>query len=407
MKKRLFSVLVVCALLLALIPVTSADTGISFLAVNDSLPYALDASTMPFYSGGILYIPYDIFNVAVLGVYTSYNPANMTLVLFNRDYKLLFYITDGTVQDENDRVYDLPVIVRSGMVFVPANYCVSYFGASLNYLVSLGGHNVYRITTGSQVLSNSTFINQADTLLEERAGDYLALTEPAPAPAQTTTPVQTPPPAVTVPEPAPPAQETPREPDPEPEEAPEEDPEPEEILEEEPGEEAPEEPEETSEPEEELIPEVYPVFLGMSQDLVNWLSGQDLRSAFFLTRAQIEADPALVRELHCQGHTIGLQAEDPQTLAQANDALYQAAGFKTLLALAPSAQDLDPAGYLLCRIDQAGRDFLTQPAALDRPVLVAFLAEEAGWEDCLTELAETCLWNQLAETSSGLFSAVQ
>ena len=399
MKKRLFSFLVVCALLIALIPATSADTGISFLAVNDSLPYALDASTMPFYSGGILYIPYDIFNVAVLGVYTSYNPANMTLVLFNRDFKLLFYITDGTVQDEDDRVYDLPVIVRSGMVFVPANYCVSYFGASLNYLVSLGGHNVYRITTGSQVLSNSTFINQADTLLEERAADYLALTEPAPAPVQTPTPVQAPTPTVTVPEPAPPAQEPPGVPDPEPEQPPEEEPEPEQPPEEPPQEEAPEEP---TEPEEEPIPEVCPVFLGVSRELVDWLSDQNLRAAFFLTREQIQANPALVRELHCQGHTIGLQGEDSQTLAQANDALYQAAGFKTLLALAESVR-MDPAGYLLCLID--AQDVPAGTETQDRLALVAFQAEEAGLVDRLNELAENSLWNQLVETSSGLYSA--
>ena len=65
-----------------------------------------------------------------------------------------------------------------------------------------------------------------------------------------------------------------------------------------------------------------------------------LRGTFFLTAAEINADPALVRALYAAGHILGVTVpEDCETVAasllEANDALCRALNFKTLFALLP------------------------------------------------------------------------
>ena len=63
----------------------------------------------------------------------------------------------------------------------------------------------------------------------------------------------------------------------------------------------------------------------------------DTHLTFFLTAAEINADPALVRALYAAGHILGVTVpEDCETVAasllEANDALCRALNFKTLFA---------------------------------------------------------------------------
>mgnify|MGYP007025203067 CR=1 FL=1 len=64
------------------------------------------ADTMPFWSGGTLYVPYTVFNARLngigvgLGLDTSYNRNNNTVTIFNLKQMLVFDLNNGTCRDE-------------------------------------------------------------------------------------------------------------------------------------------------------------------------------------------------------------------------------------------------------------------------------------------------------------------
>ncbi len=352
MKKRLLSLLLILVALINLSGPAEAESDIAFLAVNDTLPYALNADTMPFYSGGILYIPYNIFEIATtLGVWVSYNPTSMTLVLFNKSEKLFFDIALGLVTDEDDDTYEMGIIVRNGMAFIPANFCVNYFGASLSCLVSVGNYSVYRITTGSQVLSNSAFINQADTLIEEMADAYLSsitALQQSPAQISPTAIPQVEPEAVQEDEPQAPAYE------------------------------------------------IYPVILGPSSQAADWLDEHEQKAAFFLTAREINENRELVRELALAGHTLGVTGTTAGALSRANEALYDAVGETTLLALIDT--QTAPEGYIVIRADADAETFYRSPT--EEPCIITLSAQDPMLLDYLDVFEERCTLHQLIETTA-------
>lgn len=73
------------------------------------------------------------------------------------------------------------------------------------------------------------------------------------------------------------------------------------------------------------------------------LEKSNLRGTFFLTAAELTADPALARKLYAAGHILGVTVtEDCEnvsaSLLEANDALCRALNTKTLFALLPAWQ---------------------------------------------------------------------
>ena len=67
MKKRIGALILALALCLPLVRVSSADT-VYFTSMNDSL-MGLSDSTMPYWSGGYLYVPASGFNGRDINVY--------------------------------------------------------------------------------------------------------------------------------------------------------------------------------------------------------------------------------------------------------------------------------------------------------------------------------------------------
>ena len=108
----------------------------------------------------------------------------------------------------------------------------------------------------------------------------------------------------------------------------------------------PKNPEQPADPEPEQPPAtVYLAFTnaGTMAENAALLEEYALRGTFFLTAAEINADPALVRALYAAGHILGVTVpEDCETVAasllEANDALCRALNFKTLFALLPAWQ---------------------------------------------------------------------
>ena len=64
----------------------------------------LTLSVFPTYSGGTLYVPYQVFDSQPCGVTPSYNQAKQTYVLLSRTRQMIFDLAAGTVSDESGSV---------------------------------------------------------------------------------------------------------------------------------------------------------------------------------------------------------------------------------------------------------------------------------------------------------------
>lgn len=334
MKRLLCLLLIVSLLSFCLAVPASSASSLAFVAVNDSVPLTLSGSSLPFYSGGILYLPYTAFDISTLGFYPSYNPTGKTLTLFNRDGRLVYDLSAGTVTDESKNTSQIAAISSGGMVYIPAEFSAAHFGVSVSFLTSQSGYLVVRFTTGSQVYDDDLFLEKAENLISYRASQQQTSPE---------TPVN--------PSTQPPDQQT-----------------------------SPAQPQDTqtdgSEPEKD--PAIILLALNgenLAQS-VQILEQYGLTAAFFLTSDEIAAGGEEIRRLAASGCTIGLTVSDPDgdipaQLDAANEALDRVLGRKTLLALLPEAAK--------GRAPKDGWCLLYRPES----VLLAEEAAEASGQTCL------------------------
>ena len=110
-RRRILSLLLIVAMLACLCVPVSADGELFFVAVNDTIPLTL--TVFPTYSGGTLYVPYQVFDSQPCGVTPSYNQTRQTYVLFNRSRQMLFDLAAGTVSDESGSVSTANVLYLS------------------------------------------------------------------------------------------------------------------------------------------------------------------------------------------------------------------------------------------------------------------------------------------------------
>ena len=294
MKRRsILSLLLIVAMLACLCVPVSADGELFFVAVNDTIPLTL--TVFPTYSGGTLYVPYQVFDSQPCGVTPSYNQTRQTYVLFNRSRQMLFDLAAGTVSDESGSVSTANVLYRSGILYLPLTFCASHFGLKTTMLESAGGYQVLRFTDGSEVYDDSLFIEKAENLIAYRVQQYAGGGQTQDKPSER------------------------------------------------PG----SNPGTQTDPAAEKKPAT--VFLAFTdsqtmRDSMAALKKYSLQGSFFLTEDEILTDPALVFELLAAGHTIGLtvpdgEADPAAALARANDALAALVCQKTLLALLPAGAE--------------------------------------------------------------------
>ena len=189
MKKRFAAVFCALSLILGLcVCPVSADTKIFFLALNDTLP-AAESQITPIQSGGWIYVPVTVFNSRVSGVYLGisygFTENNRSLIMYNLSGKTLtFDIITGTATGANgETVMPGKILPSGGVIYIPAYPVCDYFGLSYSYLTTEYGP-VLRIKDGTARLSDSAFLNSADSLMRTR---YNAV-NPAPAPAPSAPP---------------------------------------------------------------------------------------------------------------------------------------------------------------------------------------------------------------------------
>ena len=288
MKKRVLSLVLVLVLLITAMPAARAIVPICFVAMNDTIPLSLKGGAAPFYNSGTLYLPYTAFNISPNGVGATYNTQLNTFVMFNANETLIFDLEKDTYTDKRDKEYEVDVIFRSGILYVPAKV-TSHFGLSVTMLNSRAGYPIIRFTNGEQVYDDGMFVAQAENLINRAAQEYeaeLAAQNPGPG-TETEDPVE-------------------------------------------------------EEPEERGPVEVYLAFKGdaVSDNTLHKLKEEEIRAAFFLTEEQILMDRELVREIYAGGHMIGITVapdtyDVADSLLRANDALDRVLFCRSVLAMLP------------------------------------------------------------------------
>lgn len=290
MKKRL-TALCLCLILLTGLLCTGAgaDDVICFISVNDNL---LDANTNPHFTGGVIYVPYSVFTDYSIKMYYSYLSDSSTAMLYTSDRQLFFDMKNDRAYGDNGKTYDAKAIVRGGVVYLPATFVCNYFGGmACSYIEGYGYGDIVRVKDSSFSLSDASFLLAASELLRDRYNSYLST-------HSTTTP---------------------------------------------------------SRPDDEEDPPssvdgaaAYLSFRGLPSDtLLSALKAYDVSACFFLTAEDVRSDPALVRRLDGEGHSLGVFcteaiAADYETVSTL---FFEAARVKTILittdaANAEAAKDL-------------------------------------------------------------------
>ena len=291
MKKRLLACVLALALLLGLTTgAAGAADDLFFVAVNDSIPLTITGAK-PYYAATGLYVPYTVFDAEPGGVAQAYNAEEQTLVLFTRAKRLVFDIGRDQMTDENGNASSVLTIYKSGLLYVPLSVCAGHFGLSYSMLTSQSGCPVLRFTTGSELYDDEMFLQKAENLISYRIQTHEQEQTNSGSP-QTGTRPQT--------------------------------------------------------PEEDEPQELVPVYLAVTNaaqtaDALSVLQARGLHAAFFLTVAELEADPLLACRILAAGHTLGLTVSEDETDVQqalhaANDSLSAVVHTKTVLALLTAEQ---------------------------------------------------------------------
>lgn len=186
--------LLTAALCLGLLAAPARAETICFVALNDNIP-PISGDTIPIWSGGVLYVPYTIFdrtlvNNVDLGVYVSRSSTSVTL--WNMRQILVFDLVTGACWDDiSGEVFDYArAIVRNGRPYVPLQMVCDFFGLSCSY-INLPQGDMVRIKSSDVGLNDAEFVDAAGDLINRRLREYSQSLTPDPTPAVPSDPPQT------------------------------------------------------------------------------------------------------------------------------------------------------------------------------------------------------------------------
>lgn len=208
---HLLLVLTLCLTLLPL-PVSSAS-NIYLTSINDNL-LPLTSSTMPFWSGSILYVPASVFDSSSpstgLGLSCSYNRDRSIVSIYSQDLSnphiLVFDLASGTIQDDmKQKSVPGRAVMRNGRPFLPISVVCTFFGLSYSYnrIPTVERGYLVRIKSDAVVLSDALFMDAGKNLIDRRIQEFnqsLAPSVPNPAPTLPPNPNPLQPPAAADPD---------------------------------------------------------------------------------------------------------------------------------------------------------------------------------------------------------------
>ena len=140
MRRRLrppAALLLALFLFIQLLPPAAGAGGEYLVAVNEEV-LEMTQETMPFWSGGHLYVSSVIFSGSyrsLLGVAYS-RPPNKPVVLYSLrsiGTALFFDLETGQAYDGQNNTYHLPAIQRGSYVFFPVDLVASVLGLTYSY----------------------------------------------------------------------------------------------------------------------------------------------------------------------------------------------------------------------------------------------------------------------------------
>jgi len=183
---------VLCLGLLLPAPASAADLYLT--AINNSLP-PLTADTMPLWSGGVLYVPYTVFDDnttgADLGIFASYSRTRSEVTLYIlRSKMMVFDLEAGTCRNSmTGETISAKALLRNSRPYLPLNAVCKFFDLDYSYTAIDQGHLI-RIKSGDAVLSDDQFIDAASDFIDRRVRDYTQSITSAQTPAPPTPPTE-------------------------------------------------------------------------------------------------------------------------------------------------------------------------------------------------------------------------
>lgn len=169
-RTRLAAWLMAAALALSLYPAAGRAvlSDVYFTAVNEQL-LELNSETMPFWSGGVLYVPSRVFSETDLGVSFVRNGALAMLYTTHAD--LRFDLEQQLTYDKEGTEYTGHALERGGLVFFPLDMVCGCFGLKWSY-TRTDTVPLIRITSSGAVLSAEAFIDAAGWQMRSAYNEY-------------------------------------------------------------------------------------------------------------------------------------------------------------------------------------------------------------------------------------------
>ena len=188
---RRLTALLFCVLLLlqmSLPPVRAAER-VYFTAVG-SYVLPLSDNTMPFWSGGYVYVPSSIFTGTgreSLNVSQVLDSSLEWVVLYSGTggRSLTFNLSSNCALDNNGTAYYPGAILRNGVMFVPANTVSRYFDLVYSVIEVERGSMVW-LRPPSYNASDKLYANAAQYQLNTVYADYIRAKETVPPPKENT-----------------------------------------------------------------------------------------------------------------------------------------------------------------------------------------------------------------------------
>ena len=163
-KKCLLSLLCAAAIVLGitLSGAQAAEGKITILCLNDQVITPISSTNMPLKVGGTYYLPYTVFDPAVVDVDlgVKYSLRDNVLTLYTKQVLLKYDLNAGTCEDRDGNTGYTRAVVRGSMIYVSMPSVCSYFGIQFYQEATVYGQ-VIRLTTSSAVLSDRAFMDSA------------------------------------------------------------------------------------------------------------------------------------------------------------------------------------------------------------------------------------------------------
>lgn len=315
--KRSTALVLVLTMLVTLLNTAQAAGNIYLTAVNENL-LELTSDTMPTWSGGVLYVPYTVFDGSYtginLGISSSYSRDEGTVTLYTLQQMVVFDLNRGTCYNPlTEQTLSGKAILRNGRPYVPVAAVCSYFGLSYS-VIDIDEGYIVRIKSSGVVLSDYSFVDSAQNSIRNRIRDYNQANQSQPTPGVL------------------PPTYNPEEPD-----------------------------TDITVPDDPVDTDVIPTYLAFScedsqglSEILDTLDSRNQRAIFFFDAQGLEREDDLIFRILGSGYSIGLIAQGRSVsathrlLEEANQTLSQVAYTRTSVVLVPENQreELEAEGWI-------------------------------------------------------------